>query len=175
MYIFRKIFSFYGVWKPTWKCSGNHFVKIFQSHNPPDHGKVQLDQSKSNQIKAKFCLVGAIEASPVNPKSQLRKNTATIVRSTPRSCTWNPSNNPSRPWIHRQPTTMANKTHTWNPSNAHAVHQATINSPLPSSINANHTQNPSTQKSSTHHIHSNPTHQKQLRHNLTSRNSTWKS
>ena len=57
----------------------------------------------------------------------------------------------------------------------HAVSQGTIIPPLPLPTNTNHIQNPLAQESSTHQIHRNPTHQKQLHHNLTSRNSTQQS
>ena len=47
------------------------------------HSPTTLEQIQPNQSKAKFCAVGAIEALPVNPKSQPRKNKILQQSSSP--------------------------------------------------------------------------------------------
>ena len=136
--------------------------------SPTRSEQIQPNQSKILSSWSHWSITGKSKVTTQEKHSNDRRIHPTKLHMKPIKQSKSSVNPPST-------SIMTNKTHTWNPSNAHAVHQATITSPLPPSTNANHTQNPSTQKSSTHHIHSNPTHQKQLRHNLTSKNSTWKS
>ena len=144
------------------------------------HSPTTLEQIQPNQSKAKFCAVGAFEASPVNPKSQPRKKKycnnhqvqPTKLHTKPIK---QPKSSMKPPLIHRhdkrnpylksikQPISSTSHHHLAFATDKKRKPYPKFDPPYP------------TQKSSTHHIHHNPTHQKQFCHNPTPRNSTQQS